>query len=299
MWSSVILATVTNETPGGAEEKDRGRPTRRLPRSRVSAAERSQMSQAVRDVDFPIALRGYDRTAVDRYVQQVNRVLAELEISSSPESAIRHALEEVSEETHGLLQRAHETAEEITARSRARADDRLQQAEHEADEVREAAAREAQETREAAQRETQALRERTAREAQELSETAQRLTQELRETTEREAHELTETAAREAQHIRATAEHEVEEMHASATARVRELNRNAEAIWRERQGLIENMSAVAQQLQGIADAEAARFPRPAEASTEEPPPTGEPAGQEELAAAHEPPTVPPEGAERI
>jgi DivIVA domain-containing protein len=82
------------------------------------------MRDEVRDVDFPIGLRGYDRGAVDRYVQRVNRVIAELEISSSPDSAIRAALEEVSDETRGLLERAHETADEITARSRARADDR-------------------------------------------------------------------------------------------------------------------------------------------------------------------------------
>ena len=50
----------------------------------------------------------------------MNRVIAELEISSSPEAAVRHALDEVSEETRELLQRAHQTAEEITARSRSR-----------------------------------------------------------------------------------------------------------------------------------------------------------------------------------
>src|SRR5687768_9221963 len=116
------------------------------------------MREDLREVDFPIALRGYDRAAVDRYVQQVNRLIAELEISSSPESAIRRALEDVSEETSGLLQHAYDTADEITARSRAKADDRLQQAEREAAEARDAAAREAQETRETAQRETQELR---------------------------------------------------------------------------------------------------------------------------------------------
>jgi vacuolar-type H+-ATPase subunit E/Vma4 len=42
----------------------------------------------------------------------------------------------VSEETRDILQHAHDTAEEITARSRSRADDRLQQAEQEAKELR-------------------------------------------------------------------------------------------------------------------------------------------------------------------
>jgi DivIVA domain-containing protein len=86
----------------------------------------------VRDVDFPLVLRGYDREAVDAYVRDVNRVIAELETRQSPQSAIRHALDQMSEETRGILERAHETADEITARSRAQADDRLQWAEREA-----------------------------------------------------------------------------------------------------------------------------------------------------------------------
>jgi DivIVA domain-containing protein len=89
----------------------------------------------VRDVSFPIALRGYDRDAVDGYVVEVNRVIAELQVGRSPQSAIRHALDQVSEETKGILERAHETADEITARSRAQADDRLQWAEREAREA--------------------------------------------------------------------------------------------------------------------------------------------------------------------
>jgi DivIVA domain-containing protein len=90
---------------------------------------------SVRDVTFPIALRGYDRDAVDDYVRDVNRIIAELQVGRSPQSAIRHALDQVSEETRGILERAHETADEITARSRAQADDRLQWAEREAREA--------------------------------------------------------------------------------------------------------------------------------------------------------------------
>jgi DivIVA domain-containing protein len=87
---------------------------------------------SVRDVSFPVALRGYDRDAVDAYVEDVNRIIAELQVGRSPQSAIRHALDQVSDETRGILERAHETADEITARSRAQADDRLQWAEREA-----------------------------------------------------------------------------------------------------------------------------------------------------------------------
>ena len=99
----------------------------------------------VRDVDFPIALRGYDREAVDAYVRDVNRIIAELQVSRSPKSAIRHALDQVSDETKGILERAHETADEITARSRSQADDRVQWAEREAREAIAAATERVQE----------------------------------------------------------------------------------------------------------------------------------------------------------
>src|SRR4051795_1965280 len=89
----------------------------------------------LRQPDFPIALRGYDRDAVDAYIERVNRAIADLQVGRSPQSAIRHALDQVSEETRGILERAHDTADEITARSRAQADDRLQWAEREAREA--------------------------------------------------------------------------------------------------------------------------------------------------------------------
>src|SRR3954471_6549350 len=86
----------------------------------------------IRDVSFPIVMRGYDRAAVDAYVTRVNRIIAELQVSRSPQSAIRHALDQVSDETRGILERAHETAEDITARSQLQAGERLERAEQEA-----------------------------------------------------------------------------------------------------------------------------------------------------------------------
>ena len=81
---------------------------------------------------FSIGLRGYDREQVDKFVGRVNQVIAELQITAAPESAIRHALKQVTDETQGLLERAHETAEDITGRSRDQAESRIQQAEEEA-----------------------------------------------------------------------------------------------------------------------------------------------------------------------
>jgi cell division septum initiation protein DivIVA len=92
---------------------------------------------AVVDADFPTALRGYERMAVDEYVRQTRRLVAELQATRSPEAAVRRALERVGEQISGILQRAHETAEQITAQSRSEAEDRLQQARVEATQVAE------------------------------------------------------------------------------------------------------------------------------------------------------------------
>jgi DivIVA domain-containing protein len=146
-------------------------PARVRVRSRVPDAEIA----ALRDVRFSTAMRGYDREAVDEYVSRVNQVLAELQITAAPESAIRHALAQVTEETKGLLERAHETADEITRRSRSQADDRIQAATR----VRDDAAREAREVREAAAKEAREVREDAQRDAREVREAAEARVREL------------------------------------------------------------------------------------------------------------------------
>ena len=102
---------------------------RRRPRQQ-SAVER------VRKTDFPIVLRGYDRQAVDRYVAEIAQLVAELEATQTREGVVQRALDEVGEQTSGILQHAHDTAEEIAARSRSQAEGRLQRAEQEAAEAR-------------------------------------------------------------------------------------------------------------------------------------------------------------------
>jgi uncharacterized protein with HEPN domain len=96
---------------------------------------------SVVDADFPSALRGYERVAVDEYVRQTRQLVAELQATRSPEAAVRRALERVGEQISGILQRAHETAEQITAQSRREAEDRLQQARVEATQIADAAER--------------------------------------------------------------------------------------------------------------------------------------------------------------
>jgi DivIVA domain-containing protein len=86
---------------------------------------------ALVEAEFPTAMRGYDRHAVDDYVEQMTRLVAELHATRSPEAAVRRALERVGDQISGVLQRAHETAEKITAQSRMEAEDRLERARRE------------------------------------------------------------------------------------------------------------------------------------------------------------------------
>jgi DivIVA domain-containing protein len=92
-----------------------------------SAAER------IRDREFPLAVRGYDRQSVDAFIHEVADLVSDLESRQSREAVVQRALDEVGVETAGILQRAHETADEIAARSRAQAEGRIQRAEREAE----------------------------------------------------------------------------------------------------------------------------------------------------------------------
>jgi cell division initiation protein len=102
---------------------------------RASRFSRSRADELA-DRTFPVAMRGYDRAAVDAFLQEVVQVITDLESRQSQESVVQRAIAEVGEETAGILQRAHETAEEIAARSRAQAEGRIQRAEREADLLR-------------------------------------------------------------------------------------------------------------------------------------------------------------------
>ena len=95
-----------------------------------SAAER------IREHTFPLAVRGYDRQAVDDFVDQVADLVTDLEGRQTRETVVRRALDQVGEETAGILQRAHQAADELAARSRAQADGRLQRAAREAEVLR-------------------------------------------------------------------------------------------------------------------------------------------------------------------
>jgi DivIVA domain-containing protein len=93
-------------------------------------------SERLREASFPLVMRGYDRHAVDEFVAELFALVQDLESRQTREGVVQKALDELGEETAGILQRAHETADDITARSRAQADARLQRAERESEILR-------------------------------------------------------------------------------------------------------------------------------------------------------------------
>ena len=122
-------ARPAGHTPGMADPHTDDTSTQRFARS-ASASER------LREASFPLVMRGYDRHAVDEFVAELLALVQDLESRQTREGVVQKALDELGEETAGILQRAHETADDITARSRAQADARLQRAEREAEILR-------------------------------------------------------------------------------------------------------------------------------------------------------------------
>lgn len=104
-------------------------PAPRTPRP----ARRRSDADKVRATQFTIVMRGYDRAAVDAWREEIARLVERLEEAQPRDAAVKRALEEVGQETASILQRAHESAEEIAARSRSQAEGRLQRAEDEAE----------------------------------------------------------------------------------------------------------------------------------------------------------------------
>jgi DivIVA domain-containing protein len=182
--------------------------------------------EGLRDVRFSLTFPGYSRKQVDQYLTRVNRIVAELQITAAPESAIRHALAQVAEETRSLIEGAQRTAEEITSRSKSEADERL---------------------------------ERAAQQAQEQKESAEEEARRLRDTAAEEAKQAREAAAREASEIREAAQRETNELREAAEARVRELEADAQAIAGERDRLIDGLREFTRGLDAYLDEAESRF----------------------------------------
>ena len=186
------------------------------------------MSRAFRPIQlaFPIAVRGYERRAVDAYVTRVNRAIAELEATRSPQDAIDRALERTQEERSNILAQArgraadiaataHREAEKITAEARAEAADIVVNASAEADRTKADADAHVAQARVEAE---QILADSQAEAAGQLQ----------------------------------RAQEEIANLREEAQAWLRELRTDTERVWSERRGLVDDLREIAARLQQAA-----------------------------------------------
>jgi DivIVA domain-containing protein len=194
---------------------------------------RHHVPAEIRNVSFPGSVRGYDRDAVDAYVRQVNRVIAELEVSRSPEAAVRHALDRVGKQTIAVLQEARESADKLMAAAREEAEEGIARAKAEAAKLVVNASAEADQTK---------------AEAEEL----------LAGTRAKASDILAQTRAEAAKRRRQT-EEELAALQAQAEARMREIHADTEVVWKQRDELLGETHAMASRLQELASGAAARI----------------------------------------
>ncbi len=176
----------------------------------------------VRTAAFPTVGRGYDRRAVDAYVTRVNRLIAELEATRSPETVLERAFERAEEHRSGILRDAHEAATEIIAA-----------AEHEAEEITSAAGAKAVDLVVTAGDEAE-------REKAEANEHGAKVGE--------EAERILTDAVTEAANRLARAEAEIEAMRNEAEAWLRALRVDTNAIWGERRDVLADLRAIAARL---------------------------------------------------
>lgn len=89
-------------------------------------------------------LGGYDRDEVDAYIKRLRQELEEERERRSPTGAVKAALDQVGGEVSGILQRAHDTAAELTRTARAEAEELTTSSQREAQERLASARREAE-----------------------------------------------------------------------------------------------------------------------------------------------------------
>jgi DivIVA domain-containing protein len=260
----VILRAVVDDEVSKADERSKHSPA--APEQKQSfGALRHYVPQDILDISFPVSVRGYDRRAVDAYIERVNRVIAELKVSASPPAAVRHALEQAGEKVQGLLQAAREAAEEITASARQEAEESSARAKAEAAEF---------------VVNTSAEADRVKTEADELIANARTEADATLAKAKTEAAELLADARAEAQNTLARSQAEADErlqrsqeelaaLRDQAETRMREIQADTEAVWNERRELLDDIRGMAGGLVDLANAAAARFPRREPAGPEE------------------------------
>src|SRR6266516_519499 len=208
------------------------------------------------NVSFPGAVRGYDRHAVDAHIKRVNRLIAEIKVSSSPRAAVRHALEQTEQQVSGLLERARETADEITATAR-------REAETEADGIRAKAAEllvNANAEADATKTEAEKLLADSKAEAETGLAKARAEAEDILVRSRLEAENTVKGAQGEADERLQQLRAELASLRGQTETRMREFQADTSAVWEERRQLLEQMRGMASRLVDLADAAAAREP---------------------------------------
>jgi DivIVA domain-containing protein len=241
-----------------------------VPPSPSEEAAGRQAPENIRNVSFSTAVRGYDRREVDRYVQRVNRIIAELEITQTPESAVRHALDRVGKQTSGILQRARETADEIihtagseaadtAARGQAEAREIVAEARAEADRVRAQAEEDKRERVEEGYNELEALRrqgEETQAAAERTVASANSQARELVAEANAEAEQIIARAHAQMVERRTREEQSLDELRRSAENTMHGLRADTDAIEEERRGVFQEIHELAARLERLVDSSA-------------------------------------------
>ena len=225
--SSHTRAVVSGEPPEPAQTDSGGPPA--PPEEGGDSTERRGVPREIDDVSFPVSIRGYDRGAVDAYVSRVQHLVAELEVTRSPEAAVKHALEQVGEQTKGILGQAGETAEQITIAARQDAEESTARAKHEAEDVVANAKAGAAEVLASSKAEAEATVAQAQNEA--------------------------------AEHLQRSQE-EVAALREEAKARMSELHADTEAIQQERSQLLDDIREITTRVEKVASTADARFPPP-------------------------------------
>jgi cell division septum initiation protein DivIVA len=202
-------------------------------------SEPGRVPAEIRRVAFPVAALGYDRRAVDVYITRVNRLIAELEATCSPQRADERALERtkkqrsrILEEASGILEDARETAAEITAAAQRKAEDVTSRTKTEAVDIIVNASDEA---------------DRTKTEADEHVARARIEAEKILADSRTEAADQLERAQEEIAGLRKEAE-----------TWMRALRLDTNAIWGERRDLLNDLRDIATRLQKAASHSAAR-----------------------------------------
>jgi DivIVA domain-containing protein len=188
----------------------------------------------LRSAAFPVAVRGYDRGAVDAYVTRVNRLIAELEATRSPQSAVENALRRTEDERSEILKEAYALGGEVTAAARREADEMVAGAKAEAVEIVVGASDRADRAK------------------------AEALEHLVR--TRAEADRILDAAREEAEARLQRADEEIARMRREAEEWMRALRIDTNVIWGERRDLLEDLRHLAARLQEAASRPGAGSP---------------------------------------